>query len=135
MLKPAAFWAILAATPALVAPPVFAADRAAPPISADHPVILAGGMSGGSGGMGGGGGGMGGGGHFGGDMFGAPMTDGSHSSQPSGEANTAGDSYTYQCITAVGRCAFVAPAWMRANSLKSGADCACSGGQMRGRVE
>lgn len=115
-------------------------------------IVLAGGMSAGSGGMGGGGGGMGGGatgmhsgafgmggggGHFGGGMFGGPTTN---FDQPAAAAsdqtsNAPPDNYTYQCITPAGRCSFVAPAALRANSLRSGADCGCGGGQPQGRIE
>ncbi len=91
-----------------------------------------GGMSGGGGGMGGGFGGMGGG-SFGGGLFGGPATAYQQSSQWGDRASS--DSYSYQCITSSGSCSFVAPAWMRASSLRSGSDCACDGGQTRGRVQ
>lgn len=115
-------------------------------------IVLAGGMGGGSGGMGGGGtGGMGGGatgthsgafgmggggGHFGGGMFGGPTTNFDQPAAASSDnAGNAPDNYTYQCITPAGRCSFVAPAALRANSLRSGADCGCGGGQPQGRIE
>jgi hypothetical protein len=105
------------------------------------PVIFVGGMGGGGmggggmGGMGGGGAGMGGG-HFGfgapfgspNDSFGQPVEDQSSNQKSSGD-------YTYQCITPAGRCPFVAPASLRSNSLRSGADCVCPNGQSKGRIE
>jgi hypothetical protein len=130
----------------------------------DRAVVFVGGMGGGGGGMGGGGsggmgssggmggggiggggiGGMGGGGmggwmgggHFGSDdlfgnsgqSFGRPAEDQPANSAPLGY-------YTYQCITPAGRCPFVAPASLRENSLRSGADCVCADGQSKGRIE
>jgi hypothetical protein len=89
----------------------------------------AGGMGGGNaGGMGGGSGGMNGGGFGGSPLagFGRPDADPTASS---------GQYYTYHCVTASGRCPFVAPAALRDNSLRSGADCSCPNGQSRGQVE
>ncbi len=114
----------------------------------DRAVVLVGGMGGGGAGMGGGSAGMGGGGAgmgggFGG-MGGAGMRGGQFGfgdpflgpSQDSGRAteNPSGD-YTYQCITPARRCPFVAPASLRSNSLRSGADCVCPDGQSKGRIE
>jgi hypothetical protein len=116
----------------------------------DRAIVFVGGMGGGGAGMGGmggggmGGGGMGGGGmggwmgggHFGSDdlfgnsgqSFGRPAEDQPANSAPLGY-------YTYQCITPAGRCPFVAPASLRGNSLRSGADCVCADGQSKGRIE
>jgi hypothetical protein len=112
--------------------------------AADQGIVLVGGMGGGSaGGMGGGtGGGMGGasaggmgGGNFGGGMFhGQPTDFDGPGQEPWGSASPR-DTFTYQCITPAGRCSFVAPASLRASSLRSGAECGCSGGQTTGRVE
>ena len=94
----------------------------------------AGGMGGGAGGMGGGGGGMGGG-HLGfGDPFG-PGTGFARSSEDQSAGGEQPANYTYQCITPVGRCPFVARAALRSSSLRSGADCVCGDGSARGRVE
>jgi hypothetical protein len=82
---------------------------------------------------GGGGGGMNGGGMNGGGMF---AGSGFGSAQPATDSPGGGTSHTYQCVTPVGRCAFVAPAALRDNSLRSGADCACPDNrQTRGRIE
>jgi hypothetical protein len=105
-------------------------------------VIFAGGMSGGGAGMSGGAGmgggnagGMGGG-HFG---FGGPFGSPSQSfGQPAEDQPGNGEPssyYTYQCITPAGRCPFVAPASLRTNSLRSGADCVCADGRSKGRIE
>jgi hypothetical protein len=92
-----------------------------------------GGMAGGNGGgMGGGSGGMNGGG-FGGNMFGGQTAGFGESA--AGSTGSGGQYYTYQCATPVGRCSFVAPAALRDNSLRSGADCACPDGRSRGQVE
>ncbi len=110
-----------------------------------------GGGSGGGGGMGGSGGGGTGGGGFGGmsgSNFGG-MGDSSFGEGPFGGRASAyqqssqypwggggsSDSYSYQCITPAGNCSFIAPAWMRASTLRSGSDCACYGGQTKGRVQ
>ena len=97
-----------------------------------------GGMSGGGGGMSGGGGGMSGGhggGTGGGGMFRGSFSDFAQPADGSAAASGSSDSYSYQCVTPVGYCSFVAPAWMRASTLRSGSDCACNGGQTRGRVQ
>jgi hypothetical protein len=115
----------------------------------DRAVLLVGGMGGGGAGMGGGGAGMGGGGagmggggagmggsHFGvGEPFGRPNQNFGQpiEDQPGNEKSS--DYYTYQCITLARRCPFVAPASLRSNSLRSGADCVCPGGQSKGRIE
>ena len=95
-----------------------------------------GGMSGGGGGMSGGGGGMSGGvgGMSGGGMFRGSFSDFAQPADGSG-ASGSSDSYSYQCVTPIGNCSFVAPAWMRASTLRGGSDCACNGGQTRGRVQ
>jgi hypothetical protein len=108
----------------------------------DRAVVFVGGMGGGGAGMGGGGTGMGGGGagmgggHFGfGNSFGGPGQDfGQPAENASGIREPSGD-YTYQCITPARRCPFVAPASLRSNSLRSGADCVCPDGQSKGRIE
>jgi hypothetical protein len=153
MSTPSAILALLAtAMVAFMVSGAFSGELAAPSaaVSGDRGIVLAGGMSGGGGGMGGGAGGMGGGnigggmgagnfgggmggGNFGGGMFHGPLTD-FDVQQPS-HANAASDSYTYQCITPAGHCSFVAPAWLRASSLHSGAGCACDSGQTQGRVQ
>jgi hypothetical protein len=66
--------------------------------------------------------------------FGAPTGAAQPDSTPVA-GGSQGDSYTYQCVTPIGRCSFVAPAWMRASSLRSGAGCACDDGRIGGRVE
>jgi hypothetical protein len=128
--------------------PVFAGGFGAPS-SGDPEIVLAGGMGGGAGGMGGGAGGMGGsaggmrGGNLGGtgtdnfgdSQFGGPMSDFGQAARGSSGAGTALDNYTYQCVTSAERCSFVAPAWLRAGSLRSGADCVCGNGPEKGRVE
>lgn len=92
-----------------------------------------GGGMGNTGGMGGGnGGGMNGGGSGGGIFGGAEPAFAGSAADPSGSG---GQYFTYQCVTPAGRCSFVAPAALRDNSLRSGADCACGGGGSRGRVE
>lgn len=108
-----------------------------------------GGMAGGTtsgngGGMGGtSGGGMGGtsgrgmggtsGGRNSGGTFGGSTADFGQS--PSDPGAGGGQYFTYQCVTPAGRCSFVAPAALRGNSLRSGADCACGNGGTPGRVE
>ena len=89
---------------------------------------------GGTGGMSGGGTGRGTGGmNGGGDMF---AGSGVGFAQPAPDPSASGGSYyTYQCVTPVGRCSFVAPAALRGNALRSGADCACPDGRSRGQVE
>ena len=124
---------------ALLMNATFAGNFARPATSSDRAIVLAGGMSGG-GAMGGDGGGMGGGaggmsgGHFGGSMFGGPMTGFPQPAQQTSDTDATTANYTYQCITSAGACAFVAPAWMRASKLKSGAGCLCNG-QTAGHVE
>ena len=111
-----------------------------------------GGMGGGAttGGMGGGAmtGGMGGGATTGGMGSGAPtgsMFGGGMFNNPPPSFGTnsgsgwPGDSaqpsyYTYQCVTSSGQCSFVAPASLRARSLRVGARCSCSDGQSQGQV-
>jgi len=111
-----------------------------------------GGMGGGAttGGMGGGAttGGMGGGATTGGMGSGAPtgsMFGGGMFNNPPPSFGTnsgsgwPGDSaqpsyYTYQCVTSSGQCSFVAPASLRASSLRVGARCSCSDGQSQGQV-
>ena len=105
----------------------------------DRAVVLVGGMGGGGAGMGGAGMGGGFGGMGGAGMRGAQSGFGDSilgPSQDSGRAteNASGD-YTYQCITPARRCPFVAPASLRSNSLRSGADCVCPDGQSKGRIE
>ena len=88
--------------------------------------------AGNAGGMGGGSGGMNGG-SFGGTMFGGPAVG---FGEPAADSTgSGGQYYTYQCATPVGRCSFVAPAALRDNSLRSGADCACPDGRSKGQVE
>jgi hypothetical protein len=117
---------------ALLAAPVLAGGLGAPS-SGERDMVLAGGMSGNAGGMSGGAGGVGAG-NFAGNRFGGPTNDVQPAARGSA-AGTASDNFTYQCISAVGRCSFVAPAWLRANSLRSGADCVCGNGQQKRRVE
>ena len=101
-----------------------------------------GGMGGGAttGGMGGGAatGGMGGGafGGTGGGMF----NDSAASFGTNNSSGWPGDSahssyYTYQCVTPTGQCSFVAPASLRASSLRAGARCSCSDGLSQGQVK
>ena len=154
MNKLAAAAALLALLPAMGIAGAAAAGSLAPPDAAGsgRAIMLAGGMGGSGGGMGGGNGGMGGGatgmhsgafgmggggGHFGGGMLGGPATN---FEQPAAASlDNAGsarpDNYTYQCVTPAGRCSFVAPAALRANSLRSGAACGCAGGQPQGRIQ
>ena len=126
----------------------FATDAA----EGDAAVVLVGGMGGGAttGGMGGGAttGGMGGGATTGGMGSGAPtgsMFGGGMFNNPPPSFGTnsgsgwPGDSaqpsyYTYQCVTSSGQCSFVAPASLRARSLRVGARCSCSDGQSQGQV-
>jgi len=126
----------------------FATDAA----EGDAAVVLVGGMGGGAttGGMGGGAttGGMGGGATTGGMGSGAPtgsMFGGGMFNNPPPSFGTnsgsgwPGDSaqpsyYTYQCVTSSGQCSFVAPASLRASSLRVGARCSCSDGQSQGQV-
>jgi len=129
---------LVTASVAAMGLPAFAGGLAAPsaPGSGDRAIVLAGGMGGGGAGMGGGGGAMGGGmRYFGGDPFGGPSGDFTQPARGSPERDRAPENYTYQCVTLVGRCSFVAPARLRANSLRSGADCGCGDGQDRGHVE
>ena len=135
----------------------FATDAA----EGDAAVVLVGGMGGGAttGGMGGGAmtGGMGGGAMTGG-MGGGAATGGTGSGAPTGGmfgggmfnnpppsfgtnsgSGWPGDNaqpsyYTYQCVTSSGQCSFVAPASLRASSLRIGARCSCSDGQSQGQV-
>ena len=113
---------------------------------------LTGGMGGGAttGGMGGGAttGGMGGGaatggmgsgaptgGMFGGGMFNNPPPSfGTNSGSGWPGDNAQPSYYTYQCVTSSGQCSFVAPASLRARSLRVGARCSCSDGQSQGQV-
>ena len=132
---------LLAATSiAAMGGPALSGDFAAPAAngSGDREIVLAGGMGGGAGGggMGGGGGGGGmGGSDFRRGQFAAPMGDLNQTANSPSVADSPSENYTYQCITSVGRCSFVAPAWLRANALRSGAGCACGGGRDEGRVE
>jgi len=137
MNKLLAVAALLATAPVALAVAPAAAASALPPAAvgaADPGIVLVGGMGGGSaGGMSGGaGGGMGGG--SAGGMFHNQTTDFDRAGQEPWDSASQSDNYTYRCITPAGRCSFVAPASLRANSLRSGADCAC-GGQAAGRVE
>ena len=102
-----------------------------------------GGMGGGAttGGMGGGAatGGMGSGaptgGMFGGGMFNNPPPSFGTNSGSGWPGDSAQPSYyTYQCVTSSGQCSFVAPASLRASSLRVGARCSCSDGQSQGQV-
>ena len=102
-----------------------------------------GGMGGGAttGGMGGGAatGGMGSGaptgGMFGGGMFNNPPPSfGTNSGSGWPGDNAQPSYYTYQCVTSSGQCSFVAPASLRARSLRVGARCSCSDGQSQGQV-
>lgn len=143
--------AVLALLPVVCEGGSAATGGFSPDAGGGRAIVLAGGMGGGAGGMGGGGGGMGGGatgmgggafgmggggGHFGGGMFGGPTTDFDRPAVAAPSDNPApADNYTYQCVTPAGRCSFVAPAALRANSLRSGADCGCGGGQPQGRIE
>jgi len=104
---------------------------------------MTGGMGGGAttGGMGGGAatGGMGGGaptgGMFGGGMFNNPPPSFGTNSGSGWPGDSAQPSYyTYQCVTSSGQCSFVAPASLRASSLRVGARCSCSDGQSQGQV-
>ena len=126
----------------------FATDAA----EGDAAVVLVGGMGGGAttGGMGGGAttGGMGGGattggmgsgaptgGKFGGGMFNNPPPSfGTNSGSGWPGDNAQPSYYTYQCVTSSGQCSFVAPASLRASSLRVGARCSCSDGQSQGQV-
>ena len=147
-----------AGEPRFAGPPShpFATDAA----EGDAAVVLVGGMGGGAttGGMGGGAmtGGMGGG--VTGGMGGGATTGGMGSGAPTGSmfgggmfnnpppsfgtnsgSGWPGDSaqpsyYTYQCVTSSGQCSFVAPASLRARSLRVGARCSCSDGQSQGQV-
>jgi hypothetical protein len=152
MNKLLAVAALLAAAPVAHAVGPAAAGGTLSPSAvgaADSGIVLVGGMGGGGaggmsggaggGGMGGGGaGGMSGGGGMGGGsaggMFHDQTTDFDRPGQEPWDSASRSDNYTYRCITPAGRCAFVAPASLRANSLHSGADCAC-GGHTAGRVE
>lgn len=106
-------------------------------------VLFVGGMSGGGAGMSGGGAGMSGGnaGGMGGGNFGPGGPSGGPNQsfgqpgedQPENEKSSG--YYTYQCLTPAGRCTFVAPASLRSNSLRSGADCDCPDGRSSGRIE
>ena len=118
----------------------------------DAAVVLVGGMGGGAttGGMGGGAmtGGMGGGaatggmgsgaptgGMFGGGMFNNPPPSFGTNSGSGWPGDRAQPSYyTYQCVTPSGQCSFVAPASLRASSLRVGARCSCSDGLSQGQV-
>jgi len=150
MNKLLAVAALLAAGPIAVPALAVPAKSGPQPVAAaaDRAIVLIGGMSGGGGGMGGGsggmsggGGGMGGGsggmggGHFNGGMYHSPMMDFDRSADQSSDSSGKSDSYTYQCVTPAGSCSFVAPAALRANSLHSGADCACSSGRTTGRLQ
>ncbi len=153
MNKLPAIAALLAAAPIALAAARAAAGSLSPPSAvagADGGIVLAAGMGGGSGGMGGGNaggtgggtGGMGGGnaggmggGNFGGGMFRGPPADFDQPGQQQGASGAPSDNYTYQCVTAAGRCSFVGAASARTSSLRSGALCACGGGPPNGRVE
>lgn len=154
MNKLATAAALLALLPVMGIASAAAAGGLAQPDAAGsgRTIVPAGGMGGGStGGMGGSTGGMGGGaagtrggafgmggggGHFGGGMFGGQGDFAGPSQAASDNRSSAPpDNYTYQCVTPAGRCSFVAPAALRANSLRSGADCGCGGGQQQGRIE
>ena len=117
----------------------FATDAA----EGDAAVVLVGGKGGGAttGGMGGGAmtGGMGcgapTGGMFGGGMFNNPPPSfGTNSGSGWPGDNAQPSYYTYQCVTSSGQCSFVAPASLRASSLRVGARCSCSDGQSQGQV-
>ena len=117
----------------------FATDAA----EGDAAVVLVGGMGGGAttGGMGGGAttGGMGSGAPtgsmFGGGMFNNPPPSfGTNSGSGWPGDNAQPSYYTYQCVTSSGQCSFVAPASLRASSLRVGARCSCSDGQSQGQV-
>ena len=104
---------------------------------------MTGGMGGGAstGGMGGGAttGGMGSGAPtgsmFGGGMFNNPPPSFGTNSGSGWPGDSAQPSYyTYQCVTSSGQCSFVAPASLRASSLRVGARCSCSDGQSQGQV-
>ncbi len=153
MNKLPAIAALLAAAPIALVAALAAAGSLSPPSAvagADGGIVLAAGMGGGAGGMGGGTGGMGGGnaggmgggnaggmggGNFGGGMFRGPPADFDQPGQQQGASGAPSDNYTYQCVTAAGRCSFVGAASARASSLRSGALCACGGGPPNGRVE
>jgi len=136
MNKLLAVAALLAAGPIAVAALAVPAESGPQPVAAaaDRAIVLIGGMSGGGGGMGGGSGGMSGG-YFNGGMYHSPMMDFDRSADQSSDSSGKSDSYTYQCVTPAGSCSFVAPAALRANSLHSGADCACSSGRTTGRLQ
>jgi hypothetical protein len=73
-------------------------------------------------------------------MFGAPFGGPADFDRPSAAtadqtSSAPPDNYTYQCITPSSRCSFVAPAALRANALRSGADCGCGSGRPQGRIE
>jgi hypothetical protein len=161
MNKLPAIAALLAAVPIALVAALAAAGSLSPPSAvagADGGIVLAAGMGGGNtggmgggtggmgggntGGMGGGTGGMGGGnaggmggGNFGGGMFRGPPADFDQPGQQQGASGAPSDNYTYQCVTAAGRCSFVGAASARASSLRRGALCACGGGPPNGRVE
>jgi hypothetical protein len=135
---------------ALAVMPAAAGNVAPPSVADDGKIVLVGGMgSGGGGGMGGGsaggmggggggmsgsaGGGMSGGRSGYGNMYGSPLPHFGESAQD--QTGSGGQNYTYQCVTLAGRCSFVAPAALRDNALRTGADCACGDGQSKGRVE
>ena len=108
----------------------FATDAA----EGDAAVVLVGGMGGGAttGGMGSGAptGSM-----FGGGMFNNPPPSFGTNSGSGWPGDSAQPSYyTYQCVTSSGQCSFVAPASLRASSLRVGARCSCSDGQSQGQV-
>ena len=136
MNKLLAVAALLAAGPIAVPALAVPAKSGPQPVAAaaDRAIVLIGGMSGGGGGMGGGSGGMSGG-YFNGGMYHSPMMDFDRSADQSSDSSGKSDSYTYQCVTPAGSCSFVAPAALRANSLHSGADCACSSGRTTGRLQ
>jgi len=103
---------------------------------------MTGGMGGGAttGGMGGGAatGGMGGGafGGTGGGMFNDPAASFGTNNSSGWPGDSAHSSYyTYQCVTPTGQCSFVAPASLRASSLRAGARCSCSDGLSQGQVK
>ena len=125
------------------AQPAAAAGRFAGPLPStfvsggsrhDAVVVL---VAGKGGGMGGGAvtGGMGDG-TFGGGMFNSPTADFGATNSSGWPGNSAQPSYyTYQCVTASGQCSFVAPASLRASSLRAGARCSCSDGLSQGQVK
>jgi hypothetical protein len=96
-----------------------------------------GGMSGGAsrGGMNSGGG-MGGGRSGFDSLFGAPAAGFGATDDTEPPGNAAQPAYyTYQCITPVGQCSFVAPAALRSSALRAGAGCSCQNGQSQGQVK